>query len=82
MEIEGHKQWHWTNCHFLTEYLEYSIGDYKISAPFNNYVMKTILSDAESREEHGETKYSLTGPTMAELWTFLCLNVGEIMEKE
>ena len=52
---------------FLQNILEYSIGDYKISAPFNNYIMETILSDAESCEKHGETKYSHIGPTMAEL---------------
>ena len=44
--------------------------------------MKTILSDAESREEHDETKYSPIGQTATELWTFLCLDVGKIMEKE
>ena len=43
--------------------------------------MKTILSDAESREEHDETKYSPIGQTMAELWFFLCLDVGKITEK-
>ena len=43
--------------------------------------MKIILSDAESREEHDKTKYSPIGQTMTELWSFLCLNVGKIMEK-
>ena len=44
--------------------------------------MKTILSDAESCEEHDEPKYNPTGQTMAELWTLLCLDVGKITEKE
>ena len=44
--------------------------------------MKTILSDAESCEEHDETTYSPIGGTTAELWTFLCLDVVEITEKE
>ena len=43
--------------------------------------MKIILSDAESREEHDETKYSSVGQTMAELWSFLCLDLGKITEK-
>ena len=34
----------------------------KISPPFEiNYVMKTILPDAESRGEHDATKYSPIG---------------------
>ena len=43
--------------------------------------MKIILPDAESREEHDETKYSLIGQTMGELRSFLCLDVGKITEK-
>ena len=43
--------------------------------------MKIILSDAESREEHDKTKYSPIGQTMAQLWSFLCLDVGKITEK-
>ena len=39
--------------------------------------MKIILSDAESREEHDKTKYSPIGQTMAELQSFLCLDVAE-----
>ena len=35
----------------------------------------------ESREEHDEIKYSPIGQTMAELRSFLCLDVGKIMEK-
>ena len=50
----------------------------KISPPFNYYVMKIILPDAESREEHDETKYSPIGQKMA---VFLCLDVGKITEK-
>ena len=42
--------------------------------------MKIILSDTESREEH-ETKYSPIGQAMAELRSFLCLDVGKITEK-
>ena len=53
----------------------------KIYLPFNYYVMKIILSDAESREEHDETKYSFIGKTMAELRSFLCLDVDKIMER-
>ena len=52
----------------------------KISPPFNYYVMKIILFDAESCEEHNETKYSPIGQTMTV--TFLCLDVGKITEKE
>ena len=40
--------------------------------------MKIILPDAESREEHNETKYSPIEQTMV---SFLCLDVGKIMEK-
>ena len=43
--------------------------------------MKIILTDAESCEEHNETKYSPIGQTMAELRSFLHLDVGKIMEK-
>ena len=43
--------------------------------------MKIILSDAESREEHDETKHSPIGQTKMELRSFLCLNVGKITEK-
>ena len=53
----------------------------KISPPFNYYIMKIILSDAKSREEHNETKYSPIGQTPAELRSFLYLDVGKIMEK-
>ena len=44
--------------------------------------MKTILSDAESCEEHDETKYSLIGQMAGELWILLCLDVGKITEKD
>ena len=37
--------------------------------------MKIILPDAESREEHDETNYSPIEKTMAELRSFLCLDV-------
>ena len=47
-----------------------------------NYVIKTELTDAESREEHNATKYCPIGRMTAELWTFLCPSVMEIMEKE
>ena len=53
----------------------------KISVPFKHYVMKIILPDAESCVEHNENKYSPVGQTMAELWSFLCLDVGKITEK-
>ena len=43
--------------------------------------MTIILPDAESREEHDETKYSPIGQTMAKLRLFLCLDVGKITEK-
>ena len=43
--------------------------------------MKIILPDAESCEEHDETKYSPIGQTMAELQFFLHLDVGKITEK-
>ena len=44
--------------------------------------MKIILPDAESREEHDESKYSPIGQTMAELRFFLCLDAGKISENE
>ena len=44
--------------------------------------MKIILSDAESHEEHNETKYIPIGQMTAKLWTLFCLDAGEIMEKE
>ena len=53
-----------------------------ISPPFNYYVMKVILSDAESREEHNETKYSPIGQMMVELRSFLRLDVGKRMKIE
>ena len=40
-----------------------------------------MLSDAKSREEHDKTKYSPIEQTMAELRSFLCLDVGKITEK-
>ena len=43
--------------------------------------MKFILPDAESREEHDETKYSPIGQMVTELRSFLCLYVGKITEK-
>ena len=43
--------------------------------------MKIILCIAKSCEEHDETKYSPIGQTMAELRSFLCLDVGKITEK-
>ena len=53
----------------------------KISLPYNHYIMKIILSDAESCEEHNEAKYSPIGQMMVELWSFLCLDVGKITER-
>ena len=44
--------------------------------------MKTILPDAESREEHDEIKYNPIGQTTEELRFFLCLDASEITEKE
>jgi len=44
--------------------------------------MKIILSDAESREEHDEAKYSPIGQTMAGLRSFLCLDVGKITKRK
>ena len=38
----------------------------------SNYIMKTILSEAESCEEHNAIKYSPMGLITADLWTFLC----------
>ena len=43
--------------------------------------MEIILPDAKSREEHDETKYNLIEQTMAELWSFLYLDGGNITEK-
>ena len=54
----------------------------KISRFLNNYVMKTILSDAKSHEEHDEMKYSPIRQTTAELCMILYMDVGKIMEKE
>ena len=44
--------------------------------------MKTTLSDAKSREEHDETKYSPIAQMTAELWIILCMDIGKITEKE
>ena len=38
---------------------------------FNDCIIKTILSDAESREEQDGSKYSFVGRTMAELQVIL-----------
>ena len=65
--------------YFLTKNLSHSK---KITPPFNNYVMKTILSDAESREEHDETKYSPIGGMTAEFMDPLSADVGKITEKK
>ena len=43
--------------------------------------MKIKVPDAELREEHDEIKYSPIGQMMAELRSFLCLDVGKITEK-
>ena len=43
--------------------------------------MKITLPDAESHEEHNETKWSPIGQRMAELRSFLCLDIGKITEK-
>ena len=43
--------------------------------------MQIILSDAELREEHDKTTYSPVGQTIAELRSFLCLDVEKITEK-
>ena len=37
------------------------LSSQKITQPFKNYVMKTILPDAESCEERDATKYSPIG---------------------
>ena len=44
--------------------------------------MKTMLSDAESREEHNETKCSPIGTNDSGVMDFVSLNVGEITGKE
>ena len=51
----------------------------KITLPF---VLKTILSDAESHEEYNGTYYNPIGWMTAKLCAFLCLGVVEITEKE
>ena len=43
--------------------------------------MKTILSDAESREEHDATKYSPIGQMISKLQSFLCLDVEKSLKK-
>ena len=64
-----------------TSFTQKLLPSQKISLPFNYNVIKIILSDAESHEEHDETKYSPIGQMMAELRSFLCLDDGKITEK-
>ena len=49
---------------------------------FNDCIIKTISSDAESHEEKDGSKYSFVGRTMAELQAILQVNVTKNMEKK
>ena len=42
---------------------------------FNDYIIKTITSDAESREEQDGGKHSFVGQTMAKLQAILQVSV-------
>ena len=48
---------------------------------FNNCVIKTIVSNAESREEQDGGKYSFVGRTMAELQAILQVHVTKNKQK-
>ena len=52
----------------------------KISPPFTNYVIKTILPDVGSHEEHNETKCSPIGWMTAKLHAF-CAHISRNHEK-
>ena len=49
---------------------------------FNDCIIKTILSDAESREEQDGGKYSFVGRMTAELQAILKVYVTTNMEKK
>ena len=49
---------------------------------FNDCIIKTILSDAESREEQDGSKYSFVGQTTAELQAILLVYVTKNTEKK
>ena len=49
---------------------------------FNDCIIKTISSDAESREEQDGSKYSFVGKTTAELQAILQAYVTKNMEKK
>ena len=49
---------------------------------FNDCIIKTISSDAESREEQDGSKYSFVGQTMAELKAILQVYVTKNTEKK
>ena len=53
-----------------------------LAAMFNDCVIKTISSNAESHEEKDGSKYSFVGRTMAELQAILQVNVTKNMEKK
>ena len=49
---------------------------------FNDCIIKSILSDAESREEQDGSKYSFVGRTTAELQAILQVYVTKNTEKK
>ena len=49
---------------------------------FNDCIIKTISSDAESREEQDGSKYSFIGRTTAELQAILQVHVTKNTEKK
>ena len=52
-----------------------------LAAMFNDCVIKTISSDAESREVQDDTKYSFVGRTAAKLQAILQVYVTKNTEK-
>ena len=57
-----------------------SIANY--SPPFLNYVIKYILPDAASREEHNAIKKKIVQRRAAKLWAFFCPSAVKITEKD
>ena len=54
----------------------------KLRSAFLNYVIKCILPDAESREEHDAILKKIVQQRTAKLWAFLCTSAVKLMEKD
>ena len=62
--------------------LEIIVVLHVLAAMFNDCVIKTISSDAESHEEQDSSKYSFVGRTTAELQAILQVYVTKNTEKK